>query len=233
MVSSLYEHGVAVTVKTILPLDGLLVRPEDAWPGRQGRHEQGGRLVLVHALGPFQELPGDLHFLFLVEAVGHGIAQTRTLDELEDQKRLVVDLLEAAHGPGDQDELRDWSFAVGKNVEFELVGTGTSRTAGYIMHDGVAYMTCDLGFMWNRFDGQRRLIPVDESIGLLEAPDVGRLLVVLFLGLELMSIPIYVLAAADRDQDASVEAGLKYLILGSFATGVLLFGRLIPYVGTG
>jgi hypothetical protein len=54
--------------------------------------------------------------------------------------------------------VNDWSFGVGKSSEFELVGFGTSRTAGYIMHDGVAYMTCDLGFMWNRFEGQQRLI---------------------------------------------------------------------------
>ena len=54
--------------------------------------------------------------------------------------------------------VEDWSFGLGKTVEFELVGFGTSRTAGYIMHDDVAYMTCDLGFMWNRFEGQQRLI---------------------------------------------------------------------------
>ena len=53
----------------------------------------------------------------------------------------------------------DWSFAVGKMVELELVGPGTSRVAGFVMHDGVAYMTCDLGFMWSRFEGRRRLIP--------------------------------------------------------------------------
>jgi len=52
----------------------------------------------------------------------------------------------------------DWSFGVGKPTEFELVGFGTSRTAGYIMHDGVAYMTCDLGYMWNRFEGRTRYI---------------------------------------------------------------------------
>ena len=46
----------------------------------------------------------------------------------------------------------DWSFGLDKRTEFELVGFGTSRTAGYIIHDGVAYMTCDLGFMWNRLD---------------------------------------------------------------------------------
>jgi len=54
-------------------------------------------------------------------------------------------------------------------------------------------------------------------------------MILLFLGLELMSIPIYVLAAADRDEQESVEAGLKYLVLGSFATGVLLFGLSLLY----
>lgn len=54
----------------------------------------------------------------------------------------------------------DWSFAAGRNVEFELVGPGTSRVAGFIMHDGQAYMTCDLGFIWNRFEdsSQRRIL---------------------------------------------------------------------------
>ncbi|MDZ7685474.1 MAG: hypothetical protein U5O39_11120 [Gammaproteobacteria bacterium] len=47
----------------------------------------------------------------------------------------------------------DWSFGAGKPMAFELVGFGTSRTAGYIMHAGEAYMTCDLGFMWNRLEG--------------------------------------------------------------------------------
>jgi hypothetical protein len=57
-----------------------------------------------------------------------------------------------------QAPVTDWSFGVGKTSEFELVGFGTSRVAGYIMHDGIAYMTCDLGFMWNRFEGRQRLI---------------------------------------------------------------------------
>jgi len=54
----------------------------------------------------------------------------------------------------------DWSFAEDKSSEFELVGFGTSRTAGFIMHDGVAYMTCDLGFIWNRLENgpQKRIL---------------------------------------------------------------------------
>ena len=58
-------------------------------------------------------------------------------------------------------------------------------------------------------------------------------LVMLFLGLEVMSIPIYCLAASLRWDDRSVEAGVKYLVLGSFATAVLLFGMALLYGFTG
>lgn len=56
--------------------------------------------------------------------------------------------------------ITDWSFAKDKRTEFELVGFGTSRVAGPIFHEGIAYMTCDLGFMWNRLDSgpQKRLL---------------------------------------------------------------------------
>jgi len=47
----------------------------------------------------------------------------------------------------------DWSFATNKELAFELVGPGTSRTAGVMMHDGVGYITCDLGYIWNRLEG--------------------------------------------------------------------------------
>ncbi len=49
--------------------------------------------------------------------------------------------------------VQDWSFAADQEFEFELVGPGTSRTAGVVMHDGVGYISCDLGFLWNRLEG--------------------------------------------------------------------------------
>jgi NADH-quinone oxidoreductase subunit N len=55
----------------------------------------------------------------------------------------------------------------------------------------------------------------------------------LFLGIEIMSIPLYVLAASNKDDVNSNEAGYKYLILGSFATGFLLFGIALIYGATG
>ena len=48
--------------------------------------------------------------------------------------------------------VEDWSFAAANPVAFELEGFGTSRMAGYIMHEGEAYMTCDLGYIWNRLE---------------------------------------------------------------------------------
>ena len=55
----------------------------------------------------------------------------------------------------------------------------------------------------------------------------------LFLGIEVMSIPLYVLAASRKKDPSSNEAGFKYLIMGSFATGFLLFGIALVYGATG
>jgi NADH-quinone oxidoreductase subunit N len=55
----------------------------------------------------------------------------------------------------------------------------------------------------------------------------------LFLGIEIMSIPLYVLAASKKSDFKSNEAGFKYLIMGSFASGFLLFGIALVYGATG
>lgn len=55
----------------------------------------------------------------------------------------------------------------------------------------------------------------------------------LFLGIEIMSIPLYVLAASQKRDIRSNEAGFKYLIMGSFASGFLLFGIALIYGATG
>ncbi len=58
-------------------------------------------------------------------------------------------------------------------------------------------------------------------------------LVVLFLGIELMSVCFYVLAGFARRRPASNEAALKYFLLGAFATGFLLYGIALVYGATG
>lgn len=55
----------------------------------------------------------------------------------------------------------------------------------------------------------------------------------LFLGIEILSIPMYILAGSRKDDLLSNEAAFKYLIMGAFATGFLLFGIVLIYGATG
>jgi NADH-quinone oxidoreductase subunit N len=57
--------------------------------------------------------------------------------------------------------------------------------------------------------------------------------VTLFLGLELLSIPLYVLCATEMRRATSLEAGLKYLVIGSVGSATLLYGLALLYGGTG
>jgi len=58
-------------------------------------------------------------------------------------------------------------------------------------------------------------------------------LIALYLGLELMSLPLYVVAASHRDNLRSTEAGLKYFVLGALSSGMLLYGASLTYGFTG
>lgn len=58
-------------------------------------------------------------------------------------------------------------------------------------------------------------------------------LVTLFLGIEMLSIPLYVMAGSNKTDLRSNEASLKYFLMGAFATGFLLFGIAMVYGSTG
>ena len=58
-------------------------------------------------------------------------------------------------------------------------------------------------------------------------------LTMLFLGIEILSIPLYVLAGSRRDSLHGNEAALKYFLMGAFATGILLFGVALVFGATG
>ncbi len=76
------------------------------------------------------------------------------------------------------------------------------------------------------------VLMVLSSIGmgmLISATD----LIALYLGLELMSLSLYVIAAIDRDSAKSTEAGLKYFVLGALSSGMLLYGASLIYGSTG
>ncbi|MBA3574708.1 MAG: NADH-quinone oxidoreductase subunit N, partial [Pseudonocardiales bacterium] len=87
---------------------------------------------------------------------------------------------------------------------------------------------------------ERQGILAPEYYVLLMLATVGMMLlagaadlITLFLGLEVMSISVYVLAGYDRTRRASAEAALKYFLIGSFATGFLLYGIALIYGATG
>src|SRR5205823_3533853 len=58
-------------------------------------------------------------------------------------------------------------------------------------------------------------------------------LIVLFLGLEILSIALYVLAGFHRRRPASGEAAMKYFVLGAFSSALFLYGIALTYGATG
>ena len=58
-------------------------------------------------------------------------------------------------------------------------------------------------------------------------------MVMLFIGIEILSLPLYILAGSRKNDVASNEAAMKYFLLGSFAAGFLLFGIALIYGATG
>ncbi|HEY5111989.1 MAG TPA: NADH-quinone oxidoreductase subunit N [Acidimicrobiales bacterium] len=58
-------------------------------------------------------------------------------------------------------------------------------------------------------------------------------LIVIFLGLEILSIGLYVLVGFDRHRDTSAEASLKYFLLGGFASAIFIYGAALVYGATG
>lgn len=58
-------------------------------------------------------------------------------------------------------------------------------------------------------------------------------LLTLFLGIEILSIPFYALAVSSVSSSKSQEAGLKYFLMGAFASGIFLFGMALYFAGSG
>src|SRR5947199_3165597 len=71
-----------------------------------------------------------------------------------------------------------------------------------------------------------------STLGMMVLISAGDL-IMLYLGLELMSLALYVVAASNRDNVRSTEAGLKYFVLGALSSGMLLYGASLIYGFTG
>jgi NADH-quinone oxidoreductase subunit N len=123
----------------------------------------------------------------------------------------------------------------------------SSAWNGMIVNDGlrvsfsfvflfVTAITILISSVWT----DRENIPVGEYHSLLMFATVGMMfmasgndLVIIFLGLETLSIATYVMAGLRKTDLRSNESAMKYFILGSFATGFLLYGMALIYGATG
>jgi NADH-quinone oxidoreductase subunit N len=118
--------------------------------------------------------------------------------------------------------------------------------SGMAVNDGAAsfakcviLFTLLIGLMMN-YRGPRGKNPSGDYYALVLLAAFGALvmsasghLVTVVLGLEILSIPLYTLAAFDPERRESREAGLKYLILGAFSSGFLALGCALFYAATG
>ncbi|MFQ5912588.1 MAG: NADH-quinone oxidoreductase subunit N [Nitrospinota bacterium] len=102
-----------------------------------------------------------------------------------------------------------------------LLGTGLTilLSHGYAAREGIA-------------NGEYYALVLFAAAGMIMMAG-GSNLITIFLGLEVMSLAVYVLAGFFKTRPASSEASLKYFLMGAFSTGFLLYGIALIYGSTG
>lgn len=84
----------------------------------------------------------------------------------------------------------------------------------------------------NLYQGEIPVLLLFATVGMMILVSAGSLLLV-YLGLELLALCSYALVACNRDSALSTEAAMKYFVLGSLASGLLLYGMSLIYGATG
>ena len=82
------------------------------------------------------------------------------------------------------------------------------------------------------YKGEVAVLMLFATAGMMLLISAGSLVMV-YLGLELLALSSYALVAADRDNPRATEAAMKYIVLGSLASGLLLYGMSLVYGATG
>ncbi|KAF1691666.1 NADH-quinone oxidoreductase subunit NuoN [Pseudoxanthomonas koreensis] len=112
-------------------------------------------------------------------------------------------------------------------------------TAADVMKIAIVLMsTLTLVYGWsylrerNLYQGEIPVLILFATAGMMMLVSAGSLVIV-YLGLELLALSSYALVAADRDNGKATEAAMKYIVLGSLASGLLLYGMSLVYGATG
>ncbi len=106
--------------------------------------------------------------------------------------------------------------------------------------DVVFLVTALLAILLSMADLKRKGVEHGEFYALMLIATAGMTMMAgstsllgLFLGLEILSVPLYILSGFLRHQDRSLEASMKYFLMGAFSTGFTLYGMALLYGGTG
>ena len=129
-----------------------------------------------------------------------------------------------------------WYSTRGVSSNLGVIAVDDFRWAVDIICLVGAALAIALGMEYNV---RERILPAESHVLVLFATAgmmvlaSARDLMIVFLGIELMSVAIYVLAGLNRRSAKSAEGALKYFLLGAFATGFLLYGVALIYGATG
>src|SRR5262245_58783619 len=123
-------------------------------------------------------------------------------------------------------------------VEIDTKGMiGFDRFA--LLFNSIVFISTPLYFLLSAKDIERVGINYSEYFALIFFVLCGitlassfRSLLMLFLGIEIISIPLYILTGSDKRNLKSNEASLKYFLLGAFSTGLMLMGIALIYGST-
>lgn len=163
----------------------------------------------------------------------------------------IVVLLVGVRVPDDESDGLGWlaiaSIAIAFVLTLAMSGQNTTAFSGSIAIDDFAvffelailFVAAMIVLMSLNYADEVRL-PGAEYYSLILFAALGMMLmaaagdlIIIFLGLETMSIAIYVLAGLKRTDPRSGEAAIKYFLLGAFSTGFLLYGIALIYGATG
>jgi NADH-quinone oxidoreductase subunit N len=128
-------------------------------------------------------------------------------------------------GPGGRHVLFDGSFVIDDYARFLKVLALAGSAGGLLLSLNYLQTQREEKFEY----GVMFLLATLGMLLLISAAD----LIALYLGLELMSLSLYVVAAYERENARSTEAGLKYFVLGALSSGMLLYGASLIYGFTG
>lgn len=138
---------------------------------------------------------------------------------------LAVVLFMLGTGVGGQGEVFHGMFV--RDTAADVMKTGIVLLSGLTLVYGWRYLRDR-----NLFQGEIPVLILFGTAGMMILVSAGSLLMV-YLGLELLALCSYALVASNRENGLASEAAMKYIVLGSLASGLLLYGMSLIYGATG